>query len=227
MSDSVWPHRLQPTRLPCSWDSPSKNTGVGCHFLLQCMKVKIESEVTQSCPTLSDPNGLQPSRLLHPWDFPGQNTEVGGLSLFQEISPTQGSNSGLWHCRWILYQLSNKGSRRILERVAYPFSRGSSQPRNWKGVSCIAGGFFTSWATREAQTKINQQLIFLPRWENFSFYERKLLPARHTQDSFFVCFTTRHYICVSFCLGSNYFLWGSVYTCTWNICFQFVCLICI
>ena len=49
------PHRRQPTRLPRPWDSPGKNTGVGCHFLLQCMKVKSESEVTQSCPTVSDP----------------------------------------------------------------------------------------------------------------------------------------------------------------------------
>ena len=55
MSDSVRPHRQQPTRLPRPWDSPGKNTGVGCHFLLQCMKVKRESEVTQSRPTLRDP----------------------------------------------------------------------------------------------------------------------------------------------------------------------------
>ena len=55
MSDSVRPHRQQPTRLLCPWDSPGKNTGVGCHFLLQCMKVKSESDVVQSCPTLSDP----------------------------------------------------------------------------------------------------------------------------------------------------------------------------
>ena len=55
MSDSVRPHRRQPTRLPCPWDSPGKNTGVGCHFLLQCKKVKSESEVAQSCPILSDP----------------------------------------------------------------------------------------------------------------------------------------------------------------------------
>ena len=54
------PHRWQPTRLPCPWDSPGKNTGVGCHFLLQCMKVKSESEVTQSCPTLSDPMDCSP-----------------------------------------------------------------------------------------------------------------------------------------------------------------------
>ena len=49
------PHRWQPTRLPCSWDSPGKNSGVGCHFLLQCIKAKSESEVAQSCQTLSDP----------------------------------------------------------------------------------------------------------------------------------------------------------------------------
>ena len=55
MSDSVRPQRRQPTRLLCPWDSPGKNTGVGCHFLLQCLKMKSESEVTQSCPTLSDP----------------------------------------------------------------------------------------------------------------------------------------------------------------------------
>ena len=51
----MWPHRRQPTRLLCPWDSPGKNTGVGCHFLLQCMKIKSESEVAQSCPTLSNP----------------------------------------------------------------------------------------------------------------------------------------------------------------------------
>ena len=55
MPDSVRPHRRQPTRLPHPWDSPGKNTGVGCHFLLQCMKMKSESEVAQSCPTLCDP----------------------------------------------------------------------------------------------------------------------------------------------------------------------------
>ena len=55
MSNSVRPHRGQPTRLPRPWDSPGKNTGVGCHFLLQCMKVKSESEVAQSCLTFSNP----------------------------------------------------------------------------------------------------------------------------------------------------------------------------
>ena len=60
MSDSVRPHRRQPTRLPLPWDSPGKNTGVGCHFLSQCIKVKSESEVAQSCPILSDPMDCSP-----------------------------------------------------------------------------------------------------------------------------------------------------------------------
>ena len=77
MFDSV----RQLTRLHRPWDSPGKNTGVGCHFLLQCMKVKSESKVAQSCPTLSNPMGLQPTRLLHPWDFPGKSTEVGFYCL--------------------------------------------------------------------------------------------------------------------------------------------------
>ena len=65
---------------PHHWDSPGKNTGVGCHFLLQCMKVKSESEVAQSCQTLCDPlrpHRLQPTRLLRPWDSPGKSTGVG------------------------------------------------------------------------------------------------------------------------------------------------------
>ena len=75
---------------------------------------------------------------------------LGSLSLLQGIFPTQESNPGLLHCRWILYQLRHKGSPRILEWVAYPLSRGSSQPRNWTMVSCIAGRVFTSWAIRES-----------------------------------------------------------------------------
>ena len=60
MSDSVRPHRRQSTWLPRPWDSPGTNTGVGCHFPLQCMKVKSESEVAESCPTLSDPMDYSP-----------------------------------------------------------------------------------------------------------------------------------------------------------------------
>ena len=73
---------------------------------------------------------------------------MGCHALLQGIFPTQESNPRLPHCRW-LYQLSYQGSPRILKWVAYPFSRGSSRSRNWTGVSCITGRFFTNWATRD------------------------------------------------------------------------------
>ena len=84
-------------------------------------------------------------------DSPGKNTRVGCHALFLGIFPTQGWNpmQGLLHCRQILYHLSHQGSWRILEWVACPFSRGSSWLRYRNGVSCIAGRFFTSWATRQ------------------------------------------------------------------------------
>ena len=78
----------------------------------------------------------------------------GYLSLLQGIFPTQGSNPGLPHCRWILYQLSHQGSPGILEQAACPFSSRSSQPRNWTGDSCITGRFFTSWPIREAKFRM-------------------------------------------------------------------------
>ena len=110
----------------------------------------------QGVPTTGSESGrvvsdsLWPHGLYSPWNSPGQNTGVGSLFLLQGIFPTQGSNPGLLCCRWILYQLSHQGSSRILEWVAYPFSSGSSWPRARTGISCIAGRFFTSWATREA-----------------------------------------------------------------------------
>ena len=75
---------------------------------------------------------------------------MGSCSLLQGIFPTQSSNLGLLHCRWILYHLSHQGSPGMLEWLAYPFSSRSSWPMSRTGVSCIADGFFTSWATREA-----------------------------------------------------------------------------
>ena len=81
-------------------------------------------------------NSLQPHGLYSPWNSPGQNTGVGSHSL-QGIFLTQGSNPGLIHCRWILYQLSYQGSPRILEWVADPFSSGSSQPRNQLGSPAL------------------------------------------------------------------------------------------
>ena len=93
---------------------------------------------------------LSPRELCSPWNSPGQNTGVDSLSLLQGILPIQGSNPDLPYCRWVLYQLSHKGSPRILEWVAHPFSSGSSQPENRTEVSCIAGGVFTNCAIRKA-----------------------------------------------------------------------------
>ena len=92
------------------------------------MKVK----VAQSSPTLCNPVGY----IYSPWDSPGQNTGVGSCSLLQGIFPTQGSNPSLQHCRWILPQLSYKGSPRILDWVAYPFSSRSSQESNRGLLRC-------------------------------------------------------------------------------------------
>ena len=100
VSDSVRPHERQPTRLP--WVSPGKNTRVCCHFLLQCMKVKSQSEVTQSCPTLCNPMDCS---------WPGSSV------------------------RGIL-------QARILEWVAMPSSRESSQPGDQTQVSCTAGRLY-------------------------------------------------------------------------------------
>ena len=81
VSDSVQPHRRQPTRLPCPWDSPGKNIGVGCHFLLQCVKVKSESEVAQWCPTSSDPMDCSlPGSSVH-GIFQARVLEWGGIAF--------------------------------------------------------------------------------------------------------------------------------------------------
>ena len=86
MSNSVRPQRRQPTRLPCPWDSPGKNTGVGFHFLLQCMKVKSESEVTQSCPTLRDPMDCSlPGTSVH-GIFQAKVLEWGAIAFSNSMS---------------------------------------------------------------------------------------------------------------------------------------------
>ena len=115
---------------------------------LKQMKVKVTLKVTQSCPALCDP-------MDSPWNSPGQNCGVGSLSLLQGIFPTQGSNQDSCIAVRILYQLSHKGSPTILEWVAYPFPSELARPRNRTGVSCIADEFFTNWAIREAQNRMN------------------------------------------------------------------------
>ena len=92
MSDFVRPQRQQPTRLSHPWDSPGKNTGVGCHFLLRCMKVKSESEVVQSCPTLSDPMDYSPPGSSIHGIFQARILEWGAIAfsaICQQIWKTQ------------------------------------------------------------------------------------------------------------------------------------------
>ena len=100
------------------------------------------SHWSQSLSVVSD--SLQLHGLYSLWNSPGQNIRVGSLSLLQGIFPIQGSNPGVPHYRQILYQLSHKGSPRILEWVAYPFFSWSSWPKNWTWISCIADGFLTN-----------------------------------------------------------------------------------
>ena len=94
VSDSVRPQRWQPTRLCHPWDSPGKNTGMGCHFLLQCMKVKSEREVAQSCPTLSDPMDCSPPDFSIRGSFQARVLEWGAIAFSERISQTSSNTEG-------------------------------------------------------------------------------------------------------------------------------------
>ena len=105
VSNPVRPHRRQPTRLPHPWDSLGKNTGVGCHLLLQCMKVKSQSEVTQLCPTLSDPMDCSiPGSSVH-GIF--QARVLGGVPLSLPLAPTK-SNVSLARIQCKAYHYNNR-----------------------------------------------------------------------------------------------------------------------
>ena len=119
-----------------------------------------EVKASQSFLNFCDPmdytvHGILQARILESVAFPFSR---GSLQ-------PQGLNPGLPHCRQILYQLSLQGSPRLLEWVVFPFSSGSSRPRNWTGVSCIVGRFFTNWAIREAPPSPLQRG---PKWTSVS-----------------------------------------------------------
>ena len=116
---------------------------------IQCAVLCLVTQSRPALPNLMDCS--RPGSSVH-GDSPGKNTIVGCHALLQGIIPTQELSPGLPHCSQILYHLNNQESPRILEWVAYPFCRESSQHKDQTRVSCIAGGFFTSWATREAHT---------------------------------------------------------------------------
>ena len=100
MSNSVRPHRQQPARLPCPQDSPGKNSGVGCHFLLQCMKVKSESEVAQSCQTLRDPMDCSPPGSSIHGIFHARALECSAIVFLIASAREQFSNSELALCHF-------------------------------------------------------------------------------------------------------------------------------
>ena len=128
MSNSVRPHRRQPTRLPHPWNSPGKNTGVGCHFLLQCMKVKSESEIAQSRPTLRDPVDCSP---------PGSSAHGIFQARVLEWGATAFSKKGI-------YQNVNSGPLRVMVQL-------KSTCMFFTHV-CIFYFFYNKYATYNAKT---------------------------------------------------------------------------
>ena len=125
MSDSVRPHKWQPTRLPRPWESPGKYTGVGCHCLLQCMKVKSESEVTQSCPTPSDPMDCS---------LPGPS--VHGIFQARVLEWVAIAFSSAWKWKVKVKSLSHVRLLATPQTAAYqvPLSMGFSRQEYWSGL---------------------------------------------------------------------------------------------
>ena len=122
MSNSVRPHRRQPARLPYPWDSPGKNTGVGCHLLLQCMKVKSESEVAQWCPTLSDPMDCSPPGSSVHGIFQARALEWGAIALSVFVCMlSQFSRVQLFVTPWSVARQA-------------PLSMGFSRQEYWSGL---------------------------------------------------------------------------------------------
>ena len=133
---TVRPHRRQSTRLPCPWDSPGKNTGVGCHFLLQCMKVKSENEVAQSYPILSDPtdcslqgssvHGIFQARVLE-WGAIAFSTSGWAGCYYYRLWPVAGSSPGLPAC--------NAHTLTLLIPEHHPQSLGTTSLAQWDAQS--------------------------------------------------------------------------------------------
>ena len=138
MSDSVRPQRWQPTRLRHPWDSLGKNNGVGCHFLLQCMKVKIESEVAQSCLTLWDPMDCSPPGSSVHGIFQARVLEWGAIAFSKSNSKTH--NSGPWEVQSLLKPA-------LYPRVAkgpWFYTDSSKSVRRMLGW-CILGPYCSAW----------------------------------------------------------------------------------
>ena len=162
---------------PRPWDSPGKNTGVGCHCLLQCMKVKSENEVAQSCPTLHDPMNCSPPCSSVLGIFQAGVLEWGAIAFSSstaQLCPTL--------CNHIAYSLPGSSvsgvfQARILEWAAISSSRGSSQPSDWTSISCTGRQFLYHWATSES---VEQQEFSFIAGRNAKLYSHSGRP----HDSF-------------------------------------------
>ena len=137
--------------------------------------------VSQSCLILCNPMGCSPPGSSVHGDLPGKNTGLGCHALIQEVFPTQGLNPGLPCCRWILYHLSHQGSPRILEWVAYPCSRGSSQPRNWTRVILYQLSYKGSinWSSADTNWSISHRI------SHYGFSWKTLRPGNTEPVYFF------------------------------------------
>ena len=114
------PHRRQPTRLPRPWDSQGKNTGVGCHFLLQCMKMKSEREVTQSCPTLRDPMDCSlPGSSIH-GIFQARVLEWGAITFSENKASRE------------LFQILKSDAVKVLQSLCWQIWKTQQGPQDWK-----------------------------------------------------------------------------------------------
>ena len=171
MSDSVQPQRQQPTRLPRPWDSPDKNTGVGCHFLLQCRKVKSESEVAQSYPTLSGPmdcsppdssvHGISQARILE-WGDTEYIMRNAGLQEAQAGIKIAGRNIN--NLRYAddttLMTESEEELKSFLMKVKEE-SEKVSLKLNIQKTKIMASGPITSWEIDEETVETVADFIFL------------------------------------------------------------------
>ena len=169
MSDSVQPHRWQLTRLPHPWDSPGRNTGVGCHFLLQCMKVKSESEVTQLCLTLSNPvdcslpgfaiHGIFQARVLE-WSaiaFSGKHHRRAEESEFGIFSFLDCQHWWNWMLKWWLQEYihilqdEDKCSRYLVLSILHLCFKKSVNPKCCRQIQ-------VTWGSKDGCSRLGSQL---------------------------------------------------------------------